>query len=258
MTLLGRLFLVVALAVVFAGCGGGFGVTPTGPAVKAPVCLMRGTGKGTLGTCRSPDGAWRVTVTNLVGGWWCALYLTRVSSGRRVRMFSRHDAGCDDLTWAKPHLLLFEWNYGLYTLNPATGQVTNPALLSNFVVSPDARWVAGDNANGAPEAPQNPVYVLTVNNSMCVIVPLAPHRTDAVVGFSPTASRSSSAPRRGTGHRTRRRGQLGCGSSDSRHFIPTAAGRNSQADPSRRTVAWASVSESPLSSELLGGPGRPG
>jgi hypothetical protein len=115
-------------------------------------------------------------------------------------MYGSHGAGCQHLTWAKPHLLLFENNFDLYALNPVTRRVTNPALMGEYVVSPNARWIAGDNANGGPEAPQNPVYALTVNNSECLIVPLAPHQTDAVAGFTPDSKSLivSTAPWNGT------------------------------------------------------------
>jgi hypothetical protein len=77
--------------------------------------------------------------------------------------------------------------------------VTEPALFNDFVVSPNRRWVAGDLLGG-PESPQTTVYALTVNNSKCVIVPLPPHRTDQVVGFTPdsTSLIVSTAPWNGT------------------------------------------------------------
>jgi hypothetical protein len=159
--------------------------------VKASVCFYKGTsldvepGKRgrTVGPCRSPDGASRLTLKNSVGGWACTLYLTRASTGRRARTFRSRD-GCSDLTWATPHLLLFQSNSTLRTLYPGRRLVSEPALFDEFAVSPNRRWVAGDLLGG-PESPQTTVYALTVNNSKCVIVPLAPHRTDEVVGFTP-------------------------------------------------------------------------
>jgi hypothetical protein len=184
--------LVVAFAIVFGGCGGGeLGVAPTGPAMKAPECFAKGTTPGvepghpgsTVGTCRSPDGAWRLTLKNGVGGWTCALYLTRVSSGRRVRMYRSHN-GCSDLTWAEPDLLVSRATSAPSTpLNPATRLVTHPASFTEFVVAPNRRWVAGDAVGGDLE-PQITVYALTANNSKCVIVPRGARRTDEVVGFT--------------------------------------------------------------------------
>jgi hypothetical protein len=98
-------------------------------------------------------------------------------------MFGSHDAGCSDLTWAKPDLLLFENNSTFHTLKPATRKVIEPAVFNEFFVSPNRRWVAGD-AVGGPQEPQITVYALTPTNSRCVIVPLAAHRTDEVVGFT--------------------------------------------------------------------------
>jgi hypothetical protein len=180
MRLLGGTLLVLALVVVLAGCGGGgLGMTPTGQAVKAPVCGRAAT----VGTCRSPDGAWRVSLKNGVGGRACALYLTRVSTGQRTRMYGSNQDGCSYLTWAEGDLLLFQSNADLHALNPATRLVTQPAAFNEFVVSPNRRWAAGD-AVGGPESPQVTVYALTANNSKCVVVPLASHRTDRVVGFT--------------------------------------------------------------------------
>lgn len=138
---------------------------------------------GTVGTCPPPDGVWRVTLQNGVRGWACALYVTRVSTGQRVRMYGSHQDGCSYLTWAQPDRLLFESNFAFHTLNPATRKVIEPALFGEFVVSPNGRWVAG-NAVPGPEAPQETVYALTPSNSRCVIVPRGAHRTDEVVGFT--------------------------------------------------------------------------
>src|SRR5215471_5287052 len=192
MTLLRPALLLIAFAAALAGCGGGeLGGAPTGPAVKTSACFQKGTPPGgqpgdrpgTVGTCRSPGGTWRVTLQNGVGGWACALFVTRASTGRRVRMFGSHDAGCTYLTWAKPDRLLFVNNSTFHTLNPATRKVIEPAVFSEFAVSPNRRWAAGD-AVGGPQEGQITVYALTPTNSRCVIVPLGAHRTDEVVGFT--------------------------------------------------------------------------
>jgi hypothetical protein len=186
--LIGRWSVVAGLALLVAGCGGGIGTTPTGPAAQARQCFPDDTAVTTPGTsaasaesCRSPDRAW---LTTLGSGGGCGIYLTRVSTGRRVQMFRSPDA-CSAITWARPHELLFRTDNGFYTLDPATRYpVTRPAAFAEFAVSPDRRWVAGDDATGAPEAPQTAVYLLSPDASTCVMVPLGAHRTDQVVGFT--------------------------------------------------------------------------
>jgi hypothetical protein len=130
----------------------------------------------------------------------CSINLTRLSTGRQVQMFRSKDA-CSEVTWGKPHQLLFQTDNDFYTLNPATRYpVTRPAAFAEFVVSPNRRWVAGDDATGAPEAPQTAVYLLTPDASTCLMVPLGPHRTDQVVGFGRDSKSLivSSAPWNGT------------------------------------------------------------
>lgn len=136
---------VVGFADLFAGCGGGgLGATPTGPPLKASPCLSAGTA-----ACRSPDGAWLASVGSSGA---CSIYLTRVSTGRRVRMFRSQDADCPELTWGKPHQLLFHADNSFYTLDPtARYPVTRPAAFAELVVSPNRRWVAGTTP---PEPPK--------------------------------------------------------------------------------------------------------
>ena len=185
--------LVVAFALVFRGCGGGgFGVTATSPAVGAPVCFSNGTSgmqplpgvvAGAVGRCRSPDGAWLATVDS---GGGCSIEVTRVGAGRRVRRSTSHDSSCSELTWAAPHVLLFETDTAFYYWNPAARLpgVTSLAAFTEFVVSPNRRWFAGDDLTGAPEAPQTKVYVFSGDGSTCVMVPLGQQQTDEVAGFT--------------------------------------------------------------------------
>jgi hypothetical protein len=183
--------LVVAFALAFGGCGGGgLGVTPTGPAVQASACFSSDTagmqpkaGPVAVGMCRSPDGAWRATANP---GKGCEIEVTRTSAGRPIRRSTSHDSSCSELIWAAPHLLLFLTDSAFYTWNPATRLpgVTSPAAFTEFVVSPNRRWFAGDGVTGAPVAPQTKVYVFSADGSTCVMVPLGRRQTDEVAGFT--------------------------------------------------------------------------
>ena len=183
--------LVVPFALVLRSCGaGGFGATPTGPAVEAPVCFSNGTSgvqadvsASTTRACRSPDGVWLATVGS---GRGCRIDVTRVGAGRPVRRSSTHDSYCAALTWAAPHLLLLRTDAAFYFWNPATWLpgVTSPAAFTEFAVSPNRRWFAGDDLTGAPEAPQTKVYVFSGEGSTCLTVPLGRQQTDEVAGFT--------------------------------------------------------------------------
>lgn len=188
---------LLAVTVARSLGGGGFGAAPAGPAVGASACFSA-TSARSGAVCRSPDGAWMASITNSSG---CHIHLTRVSTTRRVQIFRSGDA-CAEVVWAKPHQLLFRTeNNDFYTVSPAARYpLTRPAAFAEFVVSRDSRWVAGDDATGAPEAPQTAVYLLTPDASTCLMVPLGPHRTDQVVGFTRDSKALivSSAPWNGT------------------------------------------------------------
>lgn len=128
-------------------------------------------------SCRSsPDGAWRLIYRNE------SLVLTRTGSGKWVRMYHSTDACCSYITWVKPHMLLFDDDYRVMTLNPATRRVAVIAGFSDFLVSPDGQWMAG--YAGAPPEESETVGVVSLRKPLCLEVPHGSHQTDEIAGFT--------------------------------------------------------------------------
>lgn len=174
------------------------GVKPTGIAAIAPQCAQYPS-PGL--TCRSPDGAWEVTYTRGPGTLW----LTGRRTGVRFRAYHSTDSCCTYITWAKPHTLLFDDDYRLMTLDPATRKLTLLAGFSDFVVSRDGRWVAGFALHPPEDA--ETVGVLSLADRTCLVVPHTSHQTDETAGFTRDnqgviVERSSFSPNEGaTGSR---------------------------------------------------------
>lgn len=178
----GELLVVLSVALLAAACGAGGprGIRPTGPAVIAPQCsAVEGTPVANA-PCRSPDRRWLLTWRGK--GSRCSLFLTRGSAGRRVRVFETTAAPCSYLTWVKPHLLLFDDDYRVMTLHPSSRQVTSIGRFSDFLVSPDQRWIAGYAASSPEQA--ETVDLLSLNGRTCLVVPHTSHQTDEVAGFT--------------------------------------------------------------------------
>jgi hypothetical protein len=89
----------------------------------------------------SPDRVWSVVYSRANG--YGRLDLTDRTTGRRSRMYRSNDSCCAQMTWVRRHTLVFVDDYNVRTLDPVTRRVTRIAGFSNFVVSPNARWIAG-------------------------------------------------------------------------------------------------------------------
>jgi len=89
----------------------------------------------------SPDGKWTVVYSRKNG--YGRLDLIERSNGPRYRMYRSNDSCCQGITWVSPHLLVFVDDYNVKTLDPPTRRVSRIAGFSDFVVSPNGRWVAG-------------------------------------------------------------------------------------------------------------------
>jgi hypothetical protein len=169
-----------AIALLAAGCGGSGtppGAKPTGTASITQQCLQY-AGPGTGGTtCRSPDGAWKVTYRR------AGLYLNRRGTGTSLRMYHSNDSCCDMITWVRPHTLLFVDDYRVFRLDPATRRRSKIAGFSNFVVSPNQRWLAGWADAGPNET--STVDIESTKGTNCLAVPHTPHQTDTAAGFTP-------------------------------------------------------------------------
>lgn len=141
-------------------------------ATAAPVCTQLPSS-----ACRSPDGAWSVTTIGKGVAW-----VTHHGSGG-MPIFPSDVAGAD-LVWAKPHTLFFDDNYRLFRLDPVAGKRTIIADWSDFVVSPDGRWIAGYAYVGGSAAPALTIGVLSIDGKTCLAVPHGSHESDSPVGFT--------------------------------------------------------------------------
>jgi len=81
------------------------------------------------------------------------------------------------ITWARPHLLLFDDDTLVTSLDPESRKVRTLAQLADLAVSPDGIWFAGNGASLSPYA-----YVLSTDGRRCLVIP---GRTFGVRGFTP-------------------------------------------------------------------------
>ena len=183
MTLPGRSFVVVAFATVIAGCGGngGAGSTPTGPAVATEACQLDRV-RNVVQTCRSPDGRWLLSQQY---GKCGTLFFSRGLNGKRMPFRSLLGCGMDEPPgpnaasgegefWAKPHLLIIGDNVStVLSVDPSAGKSRVVAGLSDFLVSPNGQWVAGEGP-GDPQVTHqaDTVYVAAIRApGRCLVVP---------------------------------------------------------------------------------------
>jgi hypothetical protein len=166
----GPLAVSVVLGLALAGCDAGSGSAPTAPAAEAPQCpVTRLSSKLSVGTCRSPDGDWRLRFRQ--GTENGRLFLAGHGQGKSTEMYHSNNSCCQDIAWAGPHLLVF-LDYPLVeSLDPTTRIVTLLGALSDAVVSPNGRWVAGTGSAGPRDSIATTVYVLGVGAHECLTVP---------------------------------------------------------------------------------------
>jgi hypothetical protein len=148
------------------------GTKPTGTVATSLQCALYPT-PGTA--CRSPDGAWSVTYKR-------GQLLVARRGQRGVRAYQSDSFCCDYITWAKPHTLLFDDDYQLMRLDPVTRKHRTIAGWSDFVVSPDGRWIAGWG-QGSEISPER-VGVRSVEGKTCLVVPRDSHQKDEAAGFT--------------------------------------------------------------------------
>src|SRR5262245_38967276 len=154
---LGRWLVLGAFVCLAASCGGSGGSAPAGPAVKAPECPQDpapGRGSSYAGRCRSPDGLWLLRFHEHSGST-DTLSLTRRGQDKSVQMNMSLGS---PIAWARPHLLLFDDDTLVTSLDPASQKVRTLAQLADLAVSPNGRWFAGNGASLSPYA-----YVLSTD-----------------------------------------------------------------------------------------------
>src|SRR5690242_591209 len=185
-----RFVLAALIGLLLAGCGGVRGTAATEAQVNgSPICEAiphRGVPPAPRQSCPSPDGAWSVTYTGAypVGTLWLSHH-----GSARVRAYKSVGlACCTNVTWAKPHTLLFDDDYQVFRLNPVTRTHKMIAGWSDFVVSLNGRWIAGYAYGGSSAAPALTVGVLSVDGKTCLTVPHGSHESDAPAGFSKDSS----------------------------------------------------------------------
>lgn len=128
----------------------------------------------------SPDGKWIVAYSRMNG--YGRLDLVERRTRKRYRMYRSNDSCCDEITWVSPHLLVFVDDYNVKTLDPASRRVTRISGFSNFVVSPDGRWVAGWASCGGHCAES--VDVVSIAGGGCRAVPRRSDQDDSYPFFS--------------------------------------------------------------------------
>lgn len=175
----GRLLVVPLLGLTLAGCGESVTAVSDADVAEAAVCAQYPT-SGT--SCSSPDGAFSVTFTGTEPRG--SIELSRGGARSVLVMYHSTNACCTDVTWAKPHTLLFDDDYQLIRLEPLTRTHTTIASWSDFVVSPDGRWIAGYSYVGGSAAPALTVRVLSVDGKTCLAVPHGSHESDSPAGFT--------------------------------------------------------------------------
>lgn len=200
MTLIsGRLALLVPLGLLLAACGSSGPAnrtitaahmigTPVTQAqvIRTHICEAipgRHVAPAPGALCPSPDGAWTARYTRYTFEPQSASLWLAHDGSRGVRMYRSRDACCINVTWARPHTLLFIDDYQLIRLNPDTrrhSEITGDS--SNFVVSRDGRWLAEWNA-GSSES-RSSVSVHSVDGNTCLRIPHLADETDDGVGFT--------------------------------------------------------------------------
>jgi len=115
------------------------------------------------------------------------LDLTDRTTGRRYRMYRSNDSCCDQITWISAHTLVFVDDYEVKTLDPVTRRVTRIAGFSNFVISPNGRWVAGWASCGGHCA--ETVEVVPLAGGACKAVRHQADQDDSYPFFSRDSSR---------------------------------------------------------------------
>lgn len=131
-------------------------------------------GAGT--SCRSPDGAFRVTYN----GW-----LSLSEHGSRAVQVDQSSLCCTEVMWAAPHTLLFDDDFHLMRLDPVTRKRKTISNWGHYVVSRDGRWIAGwTYGYGAQESIPESVGVLSPDGKTCLAVPHNSQQSDEAAGFT--------------------------------------------------------------------------
>src|SRR4051812_47466190 len=100
---------------------------------------------GRYGGCHSPDRRWSIHVDHRIH---CSLAVSRIGTPRRAVV--RLPGPCAPALWVGHTFLIDEgisqFGFRVASLDPSSRKVTVLARLSNYIVSPNERWIAGEGA----------------------------------------------------------------------------------------------------------------
>lgn len=122
-----------------------------------------------------------------VGGWGY-VQVSQQDGQSEVTVYSSNDACCTNLTWTRTNLLVFDDDYQVKTIDIAScvfmvAHVSHCeasrviAGFSDFVISPDGKWIVGwaDNGGHGPET----LNVVSINGADCRTVPRRANESDS-------------------------------------------------------------------------------
>lgn len=109
-------------------------------------------------------------------------------AGRETRaLYVSNDACCSGLVWASPHLIVFDDDYRVKTMDVTTGRLTRIADFSDFTVSADGRLVAGWANSGGHSA--QTIGVVSIAGTGCRVLPKPTNADDSEPRFSADGKR---------------------------------------------------------------------
>jgi hypothetical protein len=136
----------------------------------------------------SPDGKRVVVVRHF--GRWGYLEVGLASGGPRHTIFSSRYVCCGEVEWASPHVIAFDVDYIVKTIDVRSHRVRPVAAAPNFNVSDDRRWIAWWTLPGELTEGPGPAGVVSVAGDECLLVPTPTNAADLYLDFdSPNTRR---------------------------------------------------------------------
>jgi len=112
-----------------------------------------------------------------------SIVLTDLRTGRRFVAHGEIDSCCYELTWVTPHVLVFDnVDFLVLALRPPSMHARLLAQASDFVVSPNGKWVAVWSST-PPDVAQT-VAVVSIDGTTCLAVPRSSNENDTAAGFT--------------------------------------------------------------------------
>lgn len=107
--------------------------------------------------------------------------------GRTKAVYKSNDACCSNVVAISSRMVAFDDDYNVKTVDVDDGRVDRIAGFSNFVVSPDGRWLAGwaESGGHGPET----IGVVSADGATCLAVPKPQNADDFDPSFSADGKR---------------------------------------------------------------------